>query len=85
MKYTNIFFLQGEEAKEALNILDKKGHVATFNFLQEWNYGESEIEENNTEGFTPWGSGDRLYRNGNFVMSYNFGMGYIGLTEIVES
>jgi len=84
MKYSNIFFIQGEEANEVLDILNNKGEQAAFDQLQEWNYGESPVETNNSEGFIPWGSNDRLFKVDNFVMSYNSGIPYIGLTEIIE-
>jgi hypothetical protein len=85
MKYSNIIFLQGDEADEVINILNKKGEQKAFDQLQEWNYGESPIEENNSEGYTPWGSRDHLYKVENYVMSYNLGIPYIGLTEVIES
>lgn len=87
MKYTNIVFMQGEDANETLNILEELGEEATYNHLQQWNYGDAPIEENNSKYFTPWGESDTLYevkRNGlHYVMSYNTRIGYIGLTEIM--
>ena len=82
MKYSNIIFLQGEEANEVINILEKQGEQKAFDYLQQWNYGESPIETNNNQDFTPWGTNDRLYKIDNYVMSYNLGIPYIGLTEI---
>jgi len=83
MEYSNIVFLQDSEAKAALDILSEQGEKATFDHLQyEYNYGGGEIQINNSEGFTPWGTDDRLYKEGNYVMAYNLRIGYIGLTQI---
>ena len=36
MKYSEIVFLQGEEATEALEILEKEGENVAFQYLLQW-------------------------------------------------
>lgn len=83
MKHSNIIFFQDENANEVLTILNEKGEQAAFDFLKQWDYGESPIEENNDKDWMPWGNSDRLYKVGKYVMSYNIPLNYIGLTEII--
>ena len=84
MKYASIVFLQGDQAEEVFNILHKKGEKEAYNYLLQWNCGDSPIEENTNVGFTPWGLTDELYEEGNYVMSYNNTIGYIGLTQVIK-
>ena len=79
MKYKEIIFLQGEEATEPLEILEKEGENAAFQYLLQWDYGESPI----TEGNSPFGSTDKLFYREHFIMCYNNKVGYIGLIEVV--
>lgn len=82
MKYKEIVFLQGEEAYEPLNIIDEEGEgEAILNYLLQWNYGEAEEKETHTR---PWGTDDTLIKHGNYVISYNDRLNYIGLIEITE-
>ena len=79
--YENIVFLQGDDAGEILDILDVFGESSAMEHLQQYDYGESQIESRDD---FPWGSRDMIYREGNYVMSYNIGLGYIGLIKITK-
>ena len=80
-KYMEIVFIQNEEAETPLKILEEQGEDAAMNYLRQWDYGDDdgEIYYRN-----PGGSGDSAYRKGNFVMSYNTSLGYIGLCKIID-
>lgn len=40
MKYCRIVFLQGDEANEALEILDSDGAESVIEYLSQWDYGK---------------------------------------------
>ncbi|OQA82032.1 MAG: hypothetical protein BWY31_03441 [Lentisphaerae bacterium ADurb.Bin242] len=81
-EYMSIVFIQNEEAEEPLNILEAQGKGAALQYLRQWDYGEDDGE---TYPENPAGSGDSTYREGNYIMSYNSSMGYIGLCKIITS
>ena len=71
----NIVFMQGEEAEEVLEMLEKEGEEHTLNYLAEWHDpGMHETRE-------CWGTGehDYYYENGNYRLSWSTRLGYIGL------
>ena len=77
-----IFAHDYEEAEsEAFRILDHDGEEAATRYLSEWHYpGEHEV----TEALAA-GTSDDEYHDGNgYVLTYNRGLGYIGL-EFVEA
>lgn len=82
MCYASIVFLQGDEAevKEAFEILDKKGEEGLLDYLLQWDYGDAPIE---TMKRIPWGLKDSLFKKGSYVVSYNVGLGYVGLTVLL--
>ena len=65
-----------EAGSEAFRILHHDGEEAATRYLSEWHYpGEHETVEQLAAG-----SSDDVYRDGNgYVLSYNRGLGYIGL------
>jgi hypothetical protein len=83
MKYSDIILMEGSEAQGVLKLLEEEGEESALEFLKQWNYGESTIQEME-EGQTPWGRSDDIYRKDDYVMSYNKGLGYIGLTQIIK-
>ena len=80
IKYASIVFIQGEEAEEPLNILDIKGHIAVLDYLKQWDNGEYH-ELNNVSSK---GSKDDFIKIDDYLISFNFGLGYIGLEKVIE-
>lgn len=80
-KYLEIVFIQNEEAETPLKILEEQGEDAAMNYLRQWDYGDEdgEIYDEN-----PGGSSDSVYRKGNYVMTYNTSLGYVGLCKIID-
>ena len=78
----NIVFIQNEEAEEPLRILEDQGEGAALRYLRQWDYRE---EEGEVYDENPGGSGDSVYREGNYIMTYNTSLGYIGLCKIMET
>lgn len=73
--YENVVFLQGSEASEPLSMLDNDGPDAAIEFLTQWhNPGEHEGTNELGHGMT-----DKVYGKGNYILSWNTALGYIGL------
>jgi hypothetical protein len=79
-KWQNLIFLQGEEAEEALSILDEYGEEEALKYLLEMADGGGEIYDS-----TPWGTSDNTYSSGGVVMTYNPTIGYIGISKRLDS
>jgi len=80
-KYASVVFLQDSEADEPLDILNNEGREAAINYLSQWDYGEYyDIREESGKG-----SNDRSLEHNGYLLSYNTGIGYIGLEKIISS
>jgi hypothetical protein len=79
--YQEVVFMQGEEAREPLKVLEDQGEQAALEYLKQWDAGEGGEESEEA----PWGTSDTVYwneerhRDEDYVMSYNKGLEYIGL------
>ena len=78
VQYTSIVFIQDSEADEPLKILKQDGQMACLEHLRGWDYRESaEVSLK-----APWGAQDDLFQIGDYVVNYNWGLPYIGLTRV---
>ncbi len=75
-RYEDVVFLQGEEAYEALEILNNQGEDAAMEYLKQWH------DHGNHQGRNelPHGSSDQTYDKDGYHMAWNDSLGYIGLT-----
>ena len=73
--YEQVIFLQGDEADEALDILDEDGEAAALNFLKQWHYPG----EHDTRADPGAGTSDETYESDGYTLVYNTGLEYIGL------
>ena len=77
-KYIRIIFLENDNAREALNILENSGKIAAIDFLAQWDYGDrAEIYDKPSHG-----TNDRVLEHNEYLLSYNLGLGYIGLERV---
>lgn len=74
-RYEDVVFLQGEEADEALAILDEEGEEAALEYLKQWHYPG----EHDARASVGTGSSDDTYEDDGYTMSWNKRIGYIGL------
>lgn len=79
-RYQRIVFLQGEEADEALAILDNDGTEAAIDYLAQWDYGDA----GETFDEPANGSDDDVFEDEHYRMSWNSRIGYIGLEGIEQ-
>ncbi len=77
--YRQIVFFQGDDASEALQILDEKGSRAVIKHLAEYDFGDGDICVGQ-----PRGTSDRVARGSGYILNYNLGLGYIGLCRQVS-
>ena len=76
-KYVDIVFLDGNNAEEALTILETDGEEGLGNHLAEWDYGEYDGQESSDK---PWGDADTTFEVAPYyVVSYNTGLGYVSM------
>lgn len=79
-RYEDVVFLQGDEANEALEILDTLGRDAALNHLQQWHDPGNGMGSNKESHV----ASDKVYKKGGYIMSWNPHIGYIGLQYDTE-
>lgn len=78
--YQSIVFIQGDEANEPLDILDRDGAAAAVRYLAQWDYGDENGSPEMTESSA--GTSDRQERHGDYLLTWNNRLGYIGLERV---
>jgi hypothetical protein len=81
MAYQRIIFFQNEQADEALKILNDDGWEAAIAHLAQWDQGLAggEISDEPSSG-----DADCVKEDDHYRLSWNSGLGYIGLEAIVS-
>lgn len=81
-RYYSMVFLQGDEAQEAMDILDQEGEEAAWTYLMQNYYDEGALRP--LESSTYKGAQDYEFRKDidgeTFIMNWNYGIPYIGIT-----
>jgi hypothetical protein len=85
LKYTTVFFAQGEDADEWLRILDEFGATALVTELDA--AGVDMLADTDYNDEKPWGTLDQTFdvvvgSKGIFTVSVNWSMGYLGVTRV---
>jgi hypothetical protein len=76
-KYEEIVYMQGDDAEEALTILQDQGEEACLEHLKQWDNGDA--SDFSGDG-VPWGKDDELiFGEGGYIVSYNPHLDYIAL------
>jgi hypothetical protein len=93
VQYANIVFMQGDEGRELVDSLCQvEGVVAhgataesitqTIEYLAQWDFGtESEYDIREEIGA---GTHDTTVEEGEYVLTWNLGLGYVGLMRKME-
>ncbi len=74
-----IIFLQGEDAAAALDLLDTEGEAAALDYLADWDNGDGYARCAEPGA----GTDDDVYADGDYILTYNVRLGYIGLERRV--
>lgn len=92
MAYADIVFLQEgvqEDTQWAVDVLynnegiisygvTEESLAATLEYLKQWEYGEEAVTDRD-----PWGTSDDVFHIGEYVITANNGLGYVGLLRKV--
>lgn len=83
-KYRSVVFLDGGSSDEPFGILVDAGIDDLFEYLLQWEYGDSITESS----VAPWGMYDSTYETTDgdltYVVSYNWSLSYVSLTEVID-
>jgi hypothetical protein len=78
-RYERIVFLQGDEATEAMAMLDEHGEDRLMDHLAQWDCGDrGDVHEEPASG-----SSDDVHESNGFRLTYNARLGYCGLERII--
>jgi hypothetical protein len=80
-KYANIVFMQGDQAEEPLQILNEKGDSELVAYLSQWDNGEYY----DLTDHVPWGKSDTVKYIGEYILTYNTPLGYVGLSRKIKN
>lgn len=84
MKYRSVVFLDGDSSDEPFRELNMFGEEALFEYLLQWEYGETgEVYSD-----IPWGTYDvtAFFNQGDisYCVAYNWNLAYVSLTEVIN-
>lgn len=83
-RWLNVAFLQGEEADAVRDLIDRDDAEAAIAHLSGYDYGEETTQAALENGYVyddqpPTGSADRTVQDGRYALTYNHGLGHVGL------
>jgi len=78
--YADIVFLRGDEADEAMKILEECGEDELFDYLSQWDLGTYDNCDVTDEPRA--GGSDTVIRRGDYIISYNENYNYVGMEKI---
>lgn len=83
-RWFSVAFLQGEEADEVLDLIDRDGTDAAIAHLSQWDYGEETMRAALENGHVydhqpPAGAADRTVTDDRYALTYSHAHGHVGL------
>lgn len=82
-RWISVVFLQGDEADEVLDLIDRDGPDAAIEHLCGWDYGDETTDAALENGYVydepPTGQLDRTVSDGDYTLTYNPFMGHVSL------
>lgn len=83
MRWVSVVFLQGDEADEVLDLIDRDGADAAIEHLKGWDYGEETTDAAVVNGYVydapPTGPLDRAATGNGYLLTYSHAYGHVGL------
>ncbi|MHA6750836.1 hypothetical protein ACX31A_08025 [Dermacoccus nishinomiyaensis] len=84
-RWVSVVFLQGEDAEPVLDVIDRQGPDAGIAYLSGWDMGEETMNDAMENGYVynqpPAGMNDKVAEQGEYALTYNPAMTYVGLTR----
>lgn len=82
-RWISVVFLQGEQADEALEVIEWDGTDAAIGHVAGYDYGEETVQAALENGYVydtvPTGATDRVATRDVYTLTYNHSFGYVGL------
>ena len=82
-RWLSVVFLQGSEADEVLDLIDRDGADAAIEHLRNWDYGDETTDAALENGYVydepPTGQLDRVAIDGDYTLTYNPFIGHVNL------
>lgn len=82
-RWLSVIFLQGSEADEVLDLINRAGPDAAIEHLSGWDYGDETTDAALENGYVydepPTGQLDRIATGGDYTLTYNPFMGHVSL------
>lgn len=82
-RWISVVFLQGEEADQVLDVIDRDGTTAAIEHLKGWDYGKETTQAALENGYVydepPTGALDRVVTEDGYTLTYNPFAGHISL------
>lgn len=82
-RWVSVVFLQGEEADQVLDLIQRDGTTAGIEHLKQWDYGQGTTDAALANGYVydtpPVGTFDRTVTEGEYTLSYEPALGHVSL------
>mgnify|MGYP005983802667 CR=1 FL=1 len=82
-RWIGVVFLQGEEADEVLDLIDRDGLTAALDHLKNFDYGEETTDAALVNGYVydtpPAGTTDTVVEDGDYTLTYSRALGHVSL------
>lgn len=82
-RWVSVVFLQGEQAEEVLDLIDRDGATAAIEHLRGFDYGEETTDAALENGYVydelPTGVSDRVVTDGDYALTYDPAHGHVSL------
>lgn len=82
-RWVGVVFLQGDEADEVLDLIDRDGTHTAIERLKSWDYGDETTHAALVNGYVydepPTGPLDRVIPDGDYALTYNRAHGHVSL------
>ena len=80
MQFSQIVFMQNDDAIEPLEIIDRDGIESAVEYLAQWDNGE----DDDVRDYPSAGTSDHYGDVGQYRITWNAQIGYIGLERIIK-
>ncbi|MEV7265784.1 hypothetical protein AB0N38_19720 [Micromonospora aurantiaca] len=89
-RWINVVFLQGDEADQVLNVINRDGPDAAIEHLAQWDYGDETTDAALENGYVyddqpPASDTDRTVTAAGYAMTYNHALGHVGLYRQLDT
>lgn len=82
-RWISVVFLQGEEADQVLDLIDRDGADSAITHLAQWDFGDETTDAALENGYVydapPTGALDRVVTEGDYALTYNRAIGHVSL------